>query len=479
MNRITSFSRASATSSPVLSVQQYDDMENMLFPIEISRSIQAFLNNLTSPIHKAPVPPERLTAMFQDFYAGTFEQIYDILPEDTNSSTTGEMMSSDEIAGQKSRRQMADMKRQQWREEIEARVCLEMYEKIFELKTSTDEPRDEALMSKIIAMNLIGVTLEQLGVGLSDEEWSEMQPTITLIGEEMQSLNNALTPKSKIDILVACHKKIVDEVQHTNMVDEIALAAETPTKATMQGQTETLGQNDGSSRKYLGADAILPILIYSIIKSNPAKLVSHFQFIQRFRASSMLTGEAAYCLTNVEAAIGFLETFDDGHPHDSDPLRVQTFGLNTKASNSTVSLASSIRASDRARALSSAAQEVYDFADERMKFLGSQFGSQLGALVGRVSQNHDLNEVRTLMGLSDVEEEKANPASRRATPSEDANPMSPPKPLSTVQTQTAKAGGSFGRLAGLGMIRNISSSFAQAKAEPARMTDRELQPVCR
>ena len=476
MHRIASFSRASATSSPAPEVRYPDDIEALLFPIEISQSIQAFLNNLTSPIHKAPFSPERLTAMFQDFYAGTFEQTYDILPEDVKSpADSGEMLSTEEIATLKLRRQQAEVKRQQWKEEIEARVCLEMYDKIFELKTSTDELRDEALMSKIIAMNLIGVSLEQLGVGLSDKEWSEMQPTVSLIGEELQGLNNSLTPKSKIDVLVACHKKIVDEVQHTNIADDLANAIAGGEAASVKS-LEIRVESD-NTRKHLGADAILPILIYSIIKSNPAKLVSHFQYIQRFRASTLLSGEAAYCLTNVEAAIGFLETFDDGHPSDADPLRAGNSASSLKASNSTASLATSIRAGDRARALSSAAQDVYDFADERMKFLGSQFGTQLGALVNRVSQNHDLAEVRSLMGLPEVEEEKTSSGfPSTLSINESSRVLSPSKPQSTVQTQPTKVGGGFGRLTGLGMIRNLSNSFTQTRGTEASK-QRELHTV--
>lgn len=493
MSRIASFTKTSSSSnSPVASVRIPEDLDTMSLPKEISSSIQAFLKNLQSPIHKSPFSPERLTAMFQDFYAGTNELVYDMLPEDLpGPNAPGELLSSNEMAAQKTRRLQAETKRQQWREEIEEQVCLELYEKIFELKTSTDELRDEALMSKIIAMNLIGVNLEQLGVGLSQKEWQDMQPTVTLIGEELQNLNNALSPKAKIDILIACHKQIVAEVQHTKIADELAAATEA---AEEERETSTGPVTDPDAslhdRRHLGADAILPIFIFSIIKSNPAKLVSHFHYIQRFRTSTMLSGEAAYCLTNLEAAIGFLETFDDGHSQESDPLRAGILDSSFKNNVSSNSRSSSIRAGERARALSSAAQEVYDFADERMKSLGSQFGLQLGALVGRVSQSQDLEEVRSLMGLPPVSEDTVVKSAESSTRTESGSPAvnslvkdfrskSPSKAsLSTGQTQNTKAGGSFGRLSGLGVIRNISNSFSQARAaELSRPGTRELQSV--
>jgi len=61
------------------------------------------------------------------------------------------------------------------------------------------------------------------------------------------------------------------------------------------------------------ADYILPTLIYTLIISPPTQdfnIISNLFFIQRFRAKKAIDGEAAYCLTNLEAAISFLETVD-------------------------------------------------------------------------------------------------------------------------------------------------------------------------
>lgn len=48
-----------------------------------------------------------------------------------------------------------------------------------------------------------------------------------------------------------------------------------------------------------GADVLLPLLIFTVVKSNPQKFVSNLKFIQRYRMPSRLTGEASYCLTNM------------------------------------------------------------------------------------------------------------------------------------------------------------------------------------
>jgi hypothetical protein len=61
------------------------------------------------------------------------------------------------------------------------------------------------------------------------------------------------------------------------------------------------------------ADSLLPTLIYTLILSPPEpalNAISNLYFTQRFRACNFIDGEAAYCLTNFEAAISFLETVD-------------------------------------------------------------------------------------------------------------------------------------------------------------------------
>lgn len=59
-----------------------------------------------------------------------------------------------------------------------------------------------------------------------------------------------------------------------------------------------------------GADLLLPLAIFSIVKSNPKRLVSHVLYVQRYRSAICLSGEASYAIVNLTAVIEFLEHVD-------------------------------------------------------------------------------------------------------------------------------------------------------------------------
>jgi hypothetical protein len=84
----------------------------------------------------------------------------------------------------------------------------------------------------------------------------------------------------------------------------------TPTNETsLQHELDnTTGGTIGSGVS--GADLLLPLIIYAIVKSNPARLVSHLLYIQRYRTSVCATGEANYVTVNITAAVEFLENVD-------------------------------------------------------------------------------------------------------------------------------------------------------------------------
>ncbi|KAG1767533.1 hypothetical protein EDD22DRAFT_875284 [Suillus occidentalis] len=62
----------------------------------------------------------------------------------------------------------------------------------------------------------------------------------------------------------------------------------------------------------VSGDVLLPLLIFAVVKSNPARLVSHLLFTQRYRNATFAGGEERYCLINLMAVVEFLENVDLG-----------------------------------------------------------------------------------------------------------------------------------------------------------------------
>lgn len=168
-------------------------------------------------------------------------------------------------------------------EAVETVLCEEVYDRIFRPVASRDGYHDDALASRIAALNVLGLSLRHLGLD-DPAHADDLERIVKQCGEELQRLDSeqARSPKDKLDVLVRAHKLTVDGVA--------ALPAEA---------------GAGTS-----ADLILPLLIYSIVASNPARLASHLLYIQRFRAECLVQGETAYCLVNVQAAVAFLENVD-------------------------------------------------------------------------------------------------------------------------------------------------------------------------
>lgn len=201
------------------------------------------------------------------------------------------MLSATEMADRKKARKALEVKRLALEEAVERAVCEKVYEKIWRHRSTDDEERDHKLRSRTAALSLVGIGLQELlmtGEELTEEERQkakEKEPEIrgylSTAREDLLKMNDEKYPLGKVQHLTATHKSIVE-----------ALSKIFPATSS--------------------ADEILPTLIYALITMPPVHLnvVSDLNFIHRFRASSRMDGETAYCLVNLEAAISFLETVD-------------------------------------------------------------------------------------------------------------------------------------------------------------------------
>ncbi|CAO3644168.1 unnamed protein product [Mucor hiemalis] len=183
---------------------------------------------------------------------------------------------------------------------IETYLCNQLYDQLFTNPDGDEAMQDEALESRIAALNLLDLDLSHLGVLLEDPvDIENMNQIVRLAGTQLQQLNTIMGAKEKLEALIKTHQIIVDAIE------EFA-----KNKQTLDDNTEVVQEikHAMSTVSSANADVLLPILIFTIVKSNPTNFLSNLKFIQRYRRPEELSGQASYCLTNMMAAVSFLET---------------------------------------------------------------------------------------------------------------------------------------------------------------------------
>ncbi|KAI9700738.1 MAG: hypothetical protein M1836_002107 [Candelina mexicana] len=295
-------------------------------PIELMSLTDRFIDSLSAKIHPTPPSVERLSDLFQEFYVKAEGNIATHISalssrqhrrnspapsvssrhssktqSETRAKSTNfkemqksgdevaieqQMLTPTEIADRRRARKLLEQERLDLEEAVERRACENIYDRIWRHRSTQDEERDEKLRSRTAALAVVGIGLKELGIDLhlssnSVHGESEMKEWLAGAREGLIKMNDERYPAGKLLRLTAAHKAIVD-----------ALSRLFPSSSS--------------------ADEILPTLIYTLITTPPEgiNVISNLYFIQRFRAANKINGEAAYVLTNLEAAISFLETVD-------------------------------------------------------------------------------------------------------------------------------------------------------------------------
>lgn len=408
--------------------------------------LSSFVDSLSAKVHSTPPNVEKLSGLFQDFYEIAISHVDTHIsalssrqhrenspaPSITSISSTAsklrakatsisnkdrpripverkeseqQMLTVEEIAERKQARKALELKRLALEEAVEKRVCEGIYDRIWRHRSTQDEAQDEKLRSKTAALSVVGIGLTELGIDLGQvsadnpdataEKEKEVREWLEEAREELVAMNDERYPLGKLLHLKAAHKNIVDTLSHFH-----------PSSS---------------------ADEILPMLIYTLITSRPegTDVISNLLFIQRFRNENKMDGEAAYCLTNLEAAINFLENVDlatlredeaPTGPHKpatlekkSDPLTLgpspklsapEVTKSNAKPSISkTLSASSSLRPgiqphnrrlSDMfqppAQVFGAASDAILDTADQSFKTIGNSLGESYKFLVGKLKE---------------------------------------------------------------------------------------------
>ncbi|KAH8894951.1 hypothetical protein GQ53DRAFT_642507 [Thozetella sp. PMI_491] len=473
------------------------DLEDL--PIELIGLADSFIDGLSAKVHPTPPNIDNLSRMFQEFYATAANHIQthvDSLatrqrregsPAPSNSPRASaasllrakaaslsskekakpapvrkdsdqQMLTAEEYADRKRARKALEQKKGLLEEAVERRLCEGIYDRIYRHHSTQDEAQDDKLRSKTAALAVVGIGPADLGVDLGLESATpealadrkeEVKNWLENARKELVLMNQSRYPLGKLNHLKAAHKGIIDTLSHFH-----------PSSS---------------------ADELMPMLIYTLITLPPTNLnvISDVNFIQRFRWEPKLVGEAAYCLTNLEATISFLETVDlstlraDEAP--SGPLKsssgpnspkVETFppayspglgapatpelaavaGASIKPSPSPNGLRAAVQLRNRrlsdlvntpAQAIGAASDAVFTTADQGLKNIGNSLTESYNFLLGRLREQNPLasnssdevvvpktlDDARKLIGTPppvDDDGESASGASSGQSPEENA-----------------------------------------------------------
>ncbi|KAI1429400.1 hypothetical protein F5Y12DRAFT_728077 [Xylaria sp. FL1777] len=463
-----------------------------IIPIELVSMTDNFIDSLSAKVHPSPPNIDNLAKMFQDFYHTAAQHVQTHIASlatrqtreyslnAANSSrasaasllrakaasigtrdktktaqtyeTEQQMLTAEEFADRKRARKALEQKKILLEEAVERRLCEGIYDRIYRHRSTQDEAQDDKLRSKTAALAVVGIGPADLGVDLGES--SEEGPDALVkkneeIGEYLEQarkdldlMNHKRYPLGKLNCLKAAHKSIVD----------------------------TLSYFHPSS----SADEIMPMLIYTLITMPPENLnvISDSNFIQRFRWEEKLEGEAAYCLTNLEAAITFLQTVDLASlraeeasmgPSKPGVSKTETFppaftaGLSTTTTTPLVitpentsgaksaQAASSLRAAVQRRRLSdliqtpaqaigTASDSFFTTADQGIKTIGNSLNESYRFLLGKLrdssADGHEvilprtLDDARKLVGTPSPEDAMSldDPALTQHTEDVDQSP---------------------------------------------------------
>lgn len=213
---------------------------------------------------------------------------------------------------------------------VEALFTAFLYDTLFRPFGADDSKHDAALASRVAALHMLDLSLAHLGITVDAEDELAVDHMLEAIGQTLGSLGDVTSPKQKTDILIRAHKLVIDGLQslpnvrlapvNTPVEDspqppdvtaEEDMVSSAVSEAMQQSLVEEPVRKSSKKTRFNagagGADLLLPIMIFAVVKANPHHIVSHLLYIQRYRAAVCQNGEASYAIVNMTAVIEFLE----------------------------------------------------------------------------------------------------------------------------------------------------------------------------
>lgn len=184
-------------------------------------------------------------------------------------------------------RDLSDAQIKNAKEGIEKLVMGKLYYKCFSPclvneKRSSDATHEQDLLDdaklrdKILEFRFLGP--EHLDI-IPDLINGKLHSFIVLSAKELAKINQYRSPRDKMVCVLNSCKVLFGLLKHNNKLNG-------------------------------GADHFVPLLIFTLLKSDVPHLISNVRYIERFRFPSFLMGENAYYLSTLQGAVNFILDMD-------------------------------------------------------------------------------------------------------------------------------------------------------------------------
>ncbi|TIA93712.1 hypothetical protein E3P77_00687 [Wallemia ichthyophaga] len=353
--------------------------------------------------------PETSTAVIQELYIKVRDEVSSLLWNERLSRRE----SADEEITEREKEALEEEVEDEASlavERVESVVTTEIFDLLF-IPTNAEIIRDDTLASRIAALNMLDLNLNHLGVQVPDaplngqnegeaeaDARKGLEDVVNDCGQELQKIGGCLSPAVKIDVLIQAHKKIVDGLAK---LPPIRLRPESDSQEDQVEDVKSQSEDNDKGKPPSSADLILPMLIFSMVKSNPSQIISNLLFIQRFRAEGMMSGEASYALVNATAAVEFLSSVDLSELGLGGSDRIVGFGDNVE--QSTLPLQPVQVESDEltSKIRSKVTGEIGDLAGSANKVFTGVVDSGWGALRGIIDRKENTVSPPTIVRTAD------------------------------------------------------------------------------
>ncbi|KAJ6614678.1 hypothetical protein B0H10DRAFT_2044325 [Mycena sp. CBHHK59/15] len=93
---------------------------------------------------------------------------------------------------------------------VERAICVLFFDRLFCPTTSDDSSHDQALSSRVAALNMLDLSLEHLGVDVPPEAAEGLERVVRACGQVLSSLELHQSPAEKAAIMVQAHREVVE-----------------------------------------------------------------------------------------------------------------------------------------------------------------------------------------------------------------------------------------------------------------------------